>query len=329
MQPLVTTLLRRQQLNPAQQLIADLPVNPLYCVDIHITAAQKDPTTTTDVAPTAPLIANALQRVEVLYRGTTILSVSGLQLWALCGAISGKLPIASPHFNAAGTAHATQLRIYLGHPMLGPQSAFPATRRGELTLRLTPNPTPPFIDPDQVAVTITTTELLEHTPENFLKVVEITKTIPAAGDHDVDLPMGNPIFALLFQVATPYGHPANPGTISNLKLLVDNVETFVAEQMWENLAANWQSRTAPNHYLEAHTHVENLAAAYTQDERTAKADWPGTIADTFALMTFDPWGRMETFLDTMGRGRVHLRVTATLAEQISVIPLELINLPKE
>jgi hypothetical protein len=303
----------------------DLPVNPLYCILYTIRVEQLAASDTADKQVGLADILADVTKVEILYRGSTVMSGSLTDLTVLQSLFTGRLPFLRHQGDAANTPVAVTIPIFLGRPWLKGTECFPATRRGELTFHRVWNATLTR----QVTTTITeqieTIELLDATPATFLKAVTLSKTFATSGDNDLDLPLGNPIAGLLLYGTTGFTATTCVATWLKTKLLVDNVEYHTALSNWETLQGQLHQLIDANSEMQAHTHTENLAAAYAADVASAKPRTTESILDNYGYVDFDPWRNDSMLLSTAGRGRVHLRATAGTADAARVIPLEVLK----
>lgn len=325
-QPLRNVLIQNVQRALSADVSDDLPVNPLLMLLYTLRVEQLAPTDTGDkqVGP-ADILAD-VSKIEVLFRGSTIISGSLADIAVMNGIFTGVMPWIINQGNAINGPRAMTIPIYLGRPTAKGMEAFPASRRGELTLRRV------FASAftRQVTTTLTeqieTVELLGADPSAFLKYVTLSKTFATTGDNDVDLPMGNPIIRALLFGTTGFAATTSAATWKQVKLLVDNVEFAYALANWETLNGELFTRIPGASELQGHVHIENLAAAYAADTISAKGYQVLSNLHNYGVLEFDPFNNDEYLLQTAGRGRVHLRATAGTADAARCLPLELIKL---
>ncbi len=293
-----------------------LPVNPLSVVYLTIRAQS---TTANAVGSLANLLAT-ISRVEIAYKGQNIVSASPADLVALAALFSSKVSNPITRGDSANANSWITIPILLGRRWYDMDECFPASRRGELLLQITPAAA--FTGWGTVTLQAETVELLEAQPKTFLKYTTITKTPTATGDHDTDLPIGNPILGtLLFGTTVPTDASLNK-SINQLRLLLDNVEYDYAFTFWETLQAEGLLDVPSFMTLSEHTHRENTAGAYAQNAATLQALWTTHLLENYALLDFDPDLTGDYALMTEGRSRVTLRINADVADAIRVIPIE-------
>jgi hypothetical protein len=325
-QPLRNVLLQNEAVTLATDVQDDLPVNPLYLILYTLRGQQLAAADTADNIPSLANLLGVVSRLEVLFRGSTVVSGSLVDLAVQNAAMGMGFPFIIHQGDAAANDIAVTVPIALGRKHKMGREAFPATRRGELTLRRVFASTSPNLDTGEFTEQIETVELLGGEPEAFLKYVTLTDTPTATGDHDVDLPMGNPIASVLLFGTTGWTAQTSVASISQLKLLVENVEFAYALANWETLNGELNRMIPRVGELQMHTHTENLAAAYGQDVATAKPSATESILDNYGMLDFDMFHDDANLLDTVGRGRVHMRITAGTADLMRALPLEIIRL---
>jgi hypothetical protein len=294
----------------------DLPVNPLS----HILLTLRGQNDAINVQATVQNILDNLARVEILYKGQSILSGSGPDLAALYYMLTGRFP-----FLGRSSAEADEANWWLTLPLLfgprpyDPEWCFPAVRRGELQLQITPASA--FTAQNDVTLQIEACEILDATPKRFLKATTATKTPTATGDHDVDLPLGNPIRGILLFGTTVPVDGAVTTSIDQVRVLVDNVEHGYALTNWQTLQgelALW--RNQPWVGAELVARLTGGAPAANDDTRPLEA--PTSFLRRYAYLDYAPGGMEQYRLMTEGRGRVHLRINAGDTNAIRVLPVE-------
>ncbi len=296
----------------------DLPVNPLSVILYTLRASV---TTQFTPATLANLLA-VMSKIEILYKGQNIISASPADLYAMYYYLTGRFAHMPRMSDAAALADIwITLPILLGRKCYDPDECFPAVRRGELQMQSTPAAS--FTNLSTPTLQVETVELLGATPKNFLKYTTASKTPSATGDHDMDLPLGNPILGVeLFGTTVPIDGSFN-ASFGQIKLLVDNVEYGYALTNWETLKA--MESLWCNHDWQGAGLTSRLAAgAPAGDAATEQAEWTASFLRNYAYMNLDYRKDGSYQLDTTNRSRVHLRINADVADAVRVIPVELI-----
>lgn len=325
--PQRTVLLQNVARAASDDVSTDLPVNPLLMLLYTLRVEQLAASTTVDKIVSLANILADVSKFELLFRGSAIVSGSLADIMVMNALLTGRWPFIINQTDVVNQALSVTIPIYLGRPWLAGAEAFPATRRGEFTLHRTFGATLT----NQVTTTITEQveawELLDATPASFLKYVTLSKTFATSGDNDVDLPMGNPLLGTLLFGTTGFTATTSVATWKQTKLLVDNVEYMYALTNWETLHGELNRRLPLASEWQAHTHRENLAATYAANALTTIPAVHESVLDNYAYLDFDPYLDGKYTLETAGRGRVHLRVTAGTADAARALPLEVVSLP--
>jgi hypothetical protein len=297
----------------------DLPVNPLSAI-LYTIRAQ---VTTLGTGASLANLLGAMARVEVIFKGQAIVSARLDDLYAVAYYLLGRAPHQGRKSDAAALARVwITVPILLGRRAWWAEECFPSVRRGELQLQSTPAAT--FTNISNVTLQVETLELLEATPRRFTKYTTISKTPTATGDHDVDIPIGNPVEKVILYGTTVPVDASDNASIGQLRLLVDNVEIDYALTNWESLKTG-ESLTQNWDAAGSEGTVRTGAAAPTGSELLETYQFPAQFLRNYAVLNFDPYMDGGYQLLTEGRARVHLRITADVADAIRVIPVELIG----
>ena len=305
-----------------EQATYDLPVNPLSYLDLRLTVLQAALNTPVDPAA----VLGYIPSVEVLWRGSSIWSASLRDTVMVAAALLGYWPDVQNHGNLANQRLSMLFKIPFGRRLYGGSELLPPVRRGELQLRLTYAAA--FTGAASIIEHIETLEVPDATPVRFRKVTTLPKTPTAAGDHDVDLPIGNPISGvLLFSTTAPFG-AAEATSIDAVKLLVDNTEFFYSQSRWEEVHADFLRRAGaalPRIWDHQHMYDPTLVAAH---QTTDRVQGDTSMLRQYGWLEFDPLldPDLGYALLTAGRSRVHLRISADDAEPIRVLPIEVISI---
>lgn len=312
---------QEQAFAAADAAITDnLPVNPLSFVDIVLRG-------TALAANTLPTLANmlaVLTRIEVLFKGSSIISLTPADLFALQSFMGWAKQAPQPHADTGADVWRLLLRVAFTRRPFWINEGFPASRAGELQIRYTPAAT--FTNVAGLSLEVETEEILDAQFQRFLKYTTLTRTPTATGESDLDLPIGNPYAAvLLFATTVPTG-TAVTSSMRELRLLIDNQEAFIPRTRWDALHQNFQLRAGLELWLLEHAHRAG-AAIPAANELFEAAQWTGAhIMANYAALDFDPLMDGAYFLQTAGRSRVQLRLNADVADVQRVIPIEMIEL---
>lgn len=314
------TIIRQEQTFAAADppITDNLPVNPLSFVDIVIRGL----TLTTNTLPTLANMLAVLSTVEVLYRGSSIISLSARDLYALQAAMGWAKNLPQPRSITASEPWRILLRVSFSRVPFWTKEGFPASRPGELQIRFTVANT--FTAVGTTSLQVEAEEILDASFERFLKYTTLSRTPSATGDSDLDLPIGNPIAGILLFGTTVPTAAAVTASMREVRVLIDNQEAYVPRTRWDALHQNYMQHAAPALALVEHIHLENTATAYTQNVNTGGPRWDVHALNTYGWLDFDPLRDGEYLLPTEGRSSVKLRINADVADAQRVVPVEMI-----
>ncbi|MFQ5986638.1 MAG: hypothetical protein ACE5KQ_04710 [Thermoplasmata archaeon] len=299
----------------------NLGVNPISFLLITLRAQ----VLAANINPTLANLLAVFSSVDVRFKGTSIVSLSLADLFRMAAALWGRFPITSRISDPINETTTLTIPLPFARVPYWMNEAFPASRSGDLVLSLTIAAA--FTNITGVTVQVEQIELLDAVPDQFLKYTTFNKTPTATGEHDTDLPLGNPIpGVLLFGTTVPTGTSFN-ASIGTLKLLVDNVENFYSLANWESLHNDFIIRAFPEWDLSTELHRLAAAGVYAANDISQGPASVVRVHDTYAYLDFDPLRDNNYLLETEGRGRVHLRINADVADAIRILPVEIIRLP--
>lgn len=296
----------------------DLPVNPLSFILLTLRFQQNK----ADLQMDWDNVDAMLAKVEVLYKGSAIFSARGSDIEALNAMLLGYVPWISNRLGDDDEYTYFTFLIPLGRKLYLPSECFPSSTRGELILQITYQAA--FAEIDNVSAQIETIELPDAAPERFLRVTTLSVTPTAAGEMDVELPIGNVIAAVLFFGTTVPLAAANLQTLTYSQFLVDNVRRYFSHTNFES----WRQLAAIRHHPPiAHGyHIHQIdGAAYAQYMDTSVVKYRNDRTIQHLLWDFDPTGDDTFLFDTKGASDVVARVYAGDTEPLRVLPCELVS----
>ena len=257
-----------------------------------------------DAAVGAPDLAQLLApitNVTIRFKGTSILSLSGADLWRFVHVMWGKLP-AIENFNqvAPGLVRWYMIVPFARMPYILTEG-FPGTRRGEFTFEMTRSAA--LTNITNLEYSVEQVQILDMQPTRFIKLTTQERAI-APGDLDQELPIGNPFFGILIFSPTTFGNVPETATIVELRLLLDNVEFAYSSTTFEVLRALMSLRL---HDAEQYIGL-------------------GSNIRDYAYMDFDPLRDDQYLVPTEGRASVKLRYVTTAAGTVRAITGELVAL---
>lgn len=297
---------------------ADLPVNPLSFIILTTKFFQNK----ADVQLDWDNVDAMIDKVEVLYKGSPIYSSNGSDLEAVDNTILGFEAWICNRLGDDNERTWMSYIIPLGRRPYDPRECFPRSVRGELQLQITWASS--FTDIDNVELQIETVELPEATPERYMRITTLSVTPTAAGEMDVELPIGNTIAAVLFWGTTvPSGSTATR-TLQYSQLLLDNQRTYISQtnfESWRQLPALLHKPPIAHGY-----HIHQLdGAAYAQYMDTSVVKYRNDRALQHQLWDFDPLRDGTYLLDTGPYNQIVARIYAGDTNALRVLPVELIN----
>lgn len=302
--------------------LIDLPVNPISHIVLNVEALN-DTGTLTDYDSILGLLA-FISKLEVLFKGQAVVEGSLVDLAILYQTL---LKMRYGQVNKVATNNARRslsMIIPFGRKLYMGAECFPATSRGEFQVRLTTTTAQTGLD--GVTFNLEAVELLNETPKHFIKSTSFTGTQSSTGEHDVDLPRGNPILGCLL-FATTVGQADETGnTIRDLRLLVDNQERYFSKTNWNALSPLIATRLPTESPVDGHTHQTDIADATGTFRSSTEAERVASGSENYAYLDFDPQMDGSMQLETAGRGRVHMRITYGDTNAMRYLPVEQIEI---
>lgn len=294
----------------------DLPVNPISFLLLHLKFLNAGARTKATLAN----ILATLDQVTVKFRGTSVIALSGEDLFAYGTLLWRRFMQQVNVVDLDNAVRSFTLPIPFGLRPFDPDFAFPATARGNLVIDL--DWAASFTNLDGLSFAIEVVELPEATPSRWLRATTLSLTPGATGDNDMALPIGNPLLmAILFGTTIPTG-TTTTRTINAASLLADNQQIYVPRIEFESLHNAMGLRVPGINPFDDHHHLENSGGAYAQYADTASAEQDDHILAQYGLIDFDPLDDGSYLLDTAGLADLKLRIDAGDTNAVRVIPVE-------
>lgn len=273
----------------------DLPVNPLSHLIITMDAYNA-----TDEATLAEILA-FINKVSVSHLGKTVLDAESEDLYGVNCYLYGNRPVLSAKLATDNQHRAVSLVVPFGRRIFDPSECYPATKKGELTLSL--DMTVPATSCDNSTLNVEAVELVDATPQHYLKTTMATVSAPGAtGENDYDLPIGNEIVALQIRMTTFPGASSHTFGVDVAKVLVNNQEYGYSAARALCLVGDLIHRIDTQH--------GSIAAQ-------------GAInPDNVVWLDYDPRGNGEFLLETEGKSSVKLRMDMGVDEATYVTIME-------
>lgn len=296
----------------------DLPVNPLSFVLLTLRFQQNKANEQMDWDKVDAM----LSKVEVLYKGSAIFSANGSDIEALNAMLLGYVPWINNRLGDDDEYTFFTFLIPMTRFLYSPHEAFPASVRGELILQITYQAA--FVEIDNVSAQIETVELPDAAPDRFLKVTTLSVTPTAAGEMDVELPIGNVLAAVLFFGTTVPLAAVNTQTLTYAQLLINNMRRYISHtnyESWRQLAALRHKPPIAHGY-----HIHQLdGATYAQYMDTSVVKYRNDRTIQHLWWDFDPTREGEYLIDTRGFSQFVARLYAGDTSALRVLPVELLK----
>lgn len=295
----------------------DLPVNPLSFILLTLRFQQNK----ADVQLDWDKVDAMLSKVEVLYKGSAVMSYNGSDLEALTMMMLGYEPWINNRYGDDNEYTFYTFLIPFTRWMYSPVEAFPRSVRGELILQVTYAAA--FTDIDGVSAQIETVELPDASPSQYLRVTTLSVTPTAAGELDVELPIGQRLAHILFFGTTVPLADANTQTLTYFQLLINNQRRYHSHtnfECWRQLAALFHKPPSAHGY---HIHqIDGAAYAQYMDTGVVKYRNDRTIQHLWA--DYDPTRDGMYVINTKGFSQFVARLYAGDTNPLRVLPCELV-----
>jgi len=294
----IRSTLIKDHTTATEVLEKDLPTNAIS----HLVLSM-DAWNATDEATLAELLA-FINSVEVTQAGKTIVNLQSEDLYHLNRKLYGHSPMNAGKIATDNAYRNLCLIIPFGRTPYNPAECFPATKKGELTLRV--NTTVPATSADNSTINIDCIELVGASPAKYLKSVMSTIVAPGAtGDNDVELPIGNDIVCIQLRCTSTPADSTHTFGVASARILVDNREYGYASAQAQCLQGD-QGFVIDNQH--------SIIAAQGKD--------PG---ESILRLDFDPVGNGEFLLQTSGKASVKARLNMGVNEATYMTVCELVN----
>lgn len=331
----------------------DLPINPLSHILLTVKAANNTPLASESNYSVMAQLLSMITRVEVLFRGSAIISASLRDLAVLYMVLTGRQPWQTQVDDIDNNIRSVTIPIMFGRDMFLRDECFPASKKGELTLQLTTDVA--LTGLDTLILQAETVELVDAMPNRYLKATIASKTPSAVQEEDFDLPIGNVLAGVvLFSNLVPTG-AVYTTSIDNLQLLINNQQKYFPRTNWESLHGALTQRLSPL-TLSEHSHrlvrngtagtalqavsiaaaagsavtggvgetvggSSNIGSATGIMSQVIVADW----LENYAYLDLDPTGDLSFAQDTLGLSRIHMRINHGDTGAIRALPVELVG----
>ena len=294
----IRSSLLKDHTSATETIEKDLPTNPLSHLIFTIEGEQA-----TDEATLAEIIA-FLNTMEVTRSGVTVLALQSEDLYGVNCYLYRRRPVLTNCITADDGVRNLSLIVPFGRRIFDPSECYPATKKGDLTLRA--NMTVLGTSITDGLINIEAVELVGASPARYLKTTEIVVVAPGAtGENDVDLPMGNKIVAIQIRMVTFPTTATDLYGVQEARVLVDNKEFGFA------------SAKAPCLVGEGIFRMGGFPSTMLLQQLVNPLN--------IVWLDFDPNGDDEWLLETAGKSSVKLRLNMGVNEACYVSVMELVD----
>jgi len=298
----------------------DLPVHPLSHIYLTIKAKRLG-MLATDV-PVFMTLPAILDRIEVLYKGSAVYSLSGVDCMASGILINGFESWCVNAVDVEDAEWAVTLLVPLTRKLYDPNECFPPTTRGELILQLTYAAA--NVDWDLIRMQIETVELPDASASQFIKQTTLSATPTANVPLDIPLPIGNDISDIIVWQHQIQSGITDVAAIDKLEILVDNINHFYPESFTETIQNMPGWRQKPPGYYGLHTH-KIIMPAVSAGQQVSAPKPENHILACYMLLPFDVFRDGAYALKTAGASSVNLRLEIVAFGALRVIPIEVVG----
>jgi hypothetical protein len=322
----ISTLVTRRNIAADGVQVVDLGVQPLSVLLLKLRCLN-DTGTLANWANGFRL-AQAVNRLTILYRGQGIISMRGEDIMALNYYRWGLVPQLGNPDNTNDETRSLVLPVIMGRYPFMPSSCFPAVGKGELTMELD------LDDADtgytDLEFSVDAVEMPNASPKEYERRIQQTATWPATGQQDLDLPVGNRIRGLLLWGTTGFVGATPAPSFSDVTILSDNQEAGFRAVEWDTLQTLhmlWGRLPLP---VTEDNHVHNTTVDGNAQTAVATLSGGGHNPATgsyynYSFVDYDPTGDDKYALETSSAKRLQIRATAATADAVRVIPIERIT----
>ncbi|MEE8478140.1 MAG: hypothetical protein V3S19_07200 [Gemmatimonadales bacterium] len=303
-------------------LTYDLPVNPLSVILLNINPLNE--TSTIANYSLFQALLSAIDNVQISHKGASVINASGADLAALAMLWHGMSIWQSNAVETDDDRRSLILPIMFGRRPYMPSECFPETKKGELQMTVTWDIADTGFD--GLRMSVETIELPDATPDFVQKFTTLAQTFAATGQNDIDLPIGNPIRAILMHGTTSWAGATPAPTLGQLSVFLDNLQVGYTATDWEVLRGVMGLRGVNFPPSFEHIHSGTYTTTVAGDSLEPEI---GLSKDAYyALLDFDPTHDDLYTLETEGAGRVNVRSIAEAAEAVRACPIEKVAVRK-
>jgi hypothetical protein len=299
----------------------DLVVNPLSVINI-VLKPSNNTGTLSNYAGYFDL-CGALNAVRILYKGMTVLNMTGKDLAMFNWLRHGIVPRDAHPSDTTTHKRCISLPIIMGKYAYDSDSCFPATRRGELQIELDLNAS--GTGWDTLTYTIETVELLGANPTEFERKAQVKGTFSSTGDQNIPLPVGNLCRGVMLFGTTPFTGATPAPSWGRTGLYLDNQQTGYSGTDFEaSMLVSMLNGRIPPYGLDAHSHRVDATGSATQATFATPTEvgGPDSRINNYSFLDLDPTRDDEFSIDTAGHQNWQVRTSAGTADAYRIVCVE-------
>ncbi len=264
-----------------------------------------------------------ISRIAVYVRGASVFDLDGESAFMVGSFLYCKsVPFLKRPLNSASSQHFATIYVPFSRKPLMPTSGIKPVSRGESLLYMRFGTVPA-----NTALSIYAIGWRDNAPDWTVRCTKYTTNVGATGPYDLILAPVGPILGFIFNESNPK-ETATTTLLNELRFLIQGVEDTLISYDINALTSDRALTTAIATDTTDHTHVENTAAAYTQNALTlTKNPAPIELTRYFPLMLdelYDP----DAVIAVAPGVDVRLRGTATATGTLNVILVEMFTIPE-
>jgi len=275
----------------------NLPIEPLSHLIFTI-----DGYNVTDETTLAEILG-FINNIQVTREGVGILDLQSEDLYGVNAYLYRHLPELTGRLATDNEQRTLTMVIPFGRKLCDPNECYPATKKGELVLRV--DTTVPATSIDNSTISIDAVTLPGANPSRYLKTVRKALSAPGAtGEFEFELPTGNKLVAIQFRLVTVPTTSSHAYGVNIVKLMCDNKEAlYTSADMMCMMGERGLRIGHPN--------------------ATIAAQGLGPL-ELIAWLDLDPVGSDDFLLDTAGKSSVKLNLNYGVNEAVDLTTLELV-----
>jgi hypothetical protein len=268
-------------------------------------------------------LVNWISRISVFVRGASIFDADGLAAWVIGSLLfCRKPPFLKRPIGSTSSRHEANIYVPFSRKPLMPTSGIKPVAQGEslLYMRFGTVPT-------GAKITIGAVGWRENQPEWTVRVSRYTQSVSATGPGDLILAPVGPILGFIFREDNPK-ETADTSILEEIRLLIQGVEDTLISYDVDLLIGDQAITTYANLITPDHQHVENTAAAYTQNALTQSAQTGPLSVSRFMPLLLDEMYDPDAVIAVPPGADVRLRYTATGTGTLDVYLVEMFVIPE-